>query len=630
MGPMTAREDKLHSRAATMRDRWPAICKDPGGWQLLHWRAHGLQDYVFDTQDLSVIRGASMMLDLVGLHFEDVLKKAGAPTGDNCLIVFASAGQAEVLLRAPHEAAQVGEKICEYLAAPDIGVPSSFVARPLAPDDCQDSTKLRASMDVELRLVRMSKLELDPGTVGTGTKPAQIPFIDGAGVDPIDRTRAVDWELGRVYRRAAPDGRTMYVSRANANRFRLGQQWRFGLAEQLVAISTPENAKLRDNYKTELDPWLNLARTYVKPSVRPWPRSMIFQQDFSAIGQRSGLSGYMGVVHGDGNSFSEYRRQFKTLDQVATASVLMDAALSRTLAAALDRLLREMVRASKEIDDADGEWSPSDDRVVQIAQLLYQAGDEFLVCIPADSAFQVASAFLHAWPETVTKLETDPAFAVLTAGDEKRLSSFTFSLAVVVAHADSPFRHLLEAAGELLRSAKDYAKALRVARGKSVAVIDWEILKSHDLHADGILGHRARTRYVGSQPLTRRPLTASEFGAHLALARDLDVADFPMRPLKEFAGRFALVDMKELPEVAPEELSDDASSAARRLKGRGYLPDAESIHPSRRAEELLRFLNSSVEQPAPGWVDIAEMMDVVRAEKRGGEEPKKLSAGGAV
>lgn len=600
---VTRHEQHLFARLDRLAGSWSQVAKEPGQWCLLRWRVTGIGRFVFDTENLSVIRGASTMLDVFARHIEAVLEALGTGlTREDYTIVYAAASQADVLIRGDQSrATAAGERLCARLAAAPWHAPSAFAVCVMDDSIVKDARPAHQRLDLRIDLERMHRLELALGTT-TGTKRQ---------VDPLDRVRAVDVGIEGLVNTQADASGSLQLSSINASRFRFGQQWRFGLAEELVEILALEDPEIPyatpQGYAT-LDDWEKLANAYAAPDKRPWPNGQLFCQDFEALGTASRLPNYMAVIEGDGNEFSRYRNQFKTLPEIAAASVLLEMTVCRVLADALHPDLAAMARNAQPTLGMGGAQASrkGDRKSVQTAQLLYNAGDEFVLCVPGHRALDVARKFLSRWRLRAEQLQSFERFRAALLAANSQLSEQTFGIGVVVAHANAPIRHLREASGELRHSAKQYAKR-RPADAREHAV-DWAVLKSHDVHPEGIVKYRRRALRANLGSLTRRPQLWSDFEQLHDLARALVAADFPTRQLNDIAGRFAcLADNASVGAAvcswpARPNFSPDSVAAARRLSD--GISDVDA---------LWKVLGTE-DGAAPGWIDVCEMIDVVRCE----------------
>lgn len=612
----TWQEKRLCKRRERFLETWrsyqatrsnPEADASPGQpWWLLRWECTDLALRMFDTQNLSVVRGSSMMWDIVGRFADELLK----PNGGNgslanqslqeCAIAWGSASQLVALLRGPAEAVDcIGAKLHAQLAGTVWRAPSAWARAELSSG--ADPVKELSALKQAIFLERLAHQALDPGTVDLAISDARHASQHGrdtdeerAKADALDHTRAVDRDLrGLVRTTAAPElggqNDKAQLSVANANRFRFGQQWRFGLVEELRSLwllqQDREGEAPPREYQQSLSRWENLATNYVKDEDRPWPppsgpREQVerIQQSFAEVAQRSRMRDYLAVIEADGARFGEWLSRLG-FAQRAIASEMLEMAIVRTLAsitshelASLDDLLHGRPQAPEG----------------QPVQLLYCAGDEFLVVMPGHRGLQVAQDFHRAWTEAVK--EVIEHFESLSLGIEiPPLSELHFAIGVVIAHHNVPIKHLRSAAVELEGNAK---------KTEHGAGIDVAVLKTHGVSPHGVIAAREKTH--GSA--TTRPWSLASYNHVLRCTRALHRVRFPTRQLRRIARRALRGEAEVL-----RKLSRDAKDARDRLPGA-----------IRRA--LFEEANGAL------WADCAELMDVVRWERRqesyrgGGEE----------
>lgn len=635
--------EKLATRIEKLK-AFLAGVKGGGNYWLVRWEATDIYSFILDTENLSIVRGASMILDVYCRHLEDVVGAALA-NGEAC-IVYAAAGQANLIVRGDKKDAEaIGVVLRDTLAAEPWSGRSAFAVRELAapsdgelrpkdgqkisdlialqpralalgvdkPKDRRKISDVIAEMEVEISVHRMMQMDADRGT---------IPPSGGAAPerDRHDLVRVVDAkELGMVETKLGGDDKSapVQLSKVNARRFRFGQQWRFGLAEQLCDLVVPGGLSNRLEKFPTFTSWAGVAKAYLPETEKPWPTKQKWAQDFVALGEASEFAGYMAVIEGDGNGFGSFRAEFDSFYELGVLSVLMEMATRRTMAQAFKPELQEMIAAEQKKRDPERSFT-------QKVQLLVFAGDEFTLVAPAHRAFDAPRAFLQGFKKCTEALEGQAPFSGLwPAGTARpKFSEQSFGLGVAVTHANTPIRHVRIAAHELANSAKNNAKL--VAKGLQRAQappqasspaqadvagdeakvpvehgIDFAVMKSHDVHPNGVLSQRTALleRVHGGlrRRATRRPMLLDEFVALHDAVRTLRVNDFPRRQLKRAAQvqAAALWSGKD----AEVKLSGEARDALR----------------SKRGDEALKALDASGSRVL-GWVDAAEMMDVVDGE----------------
>jgi hypothetical protein len=122
--------EKLATRIEKLK-AFLAGVKGGGNYWLVRWEATDIYSFILDTENLSIVRGASMILDVYCRHLEDVVGAALA-NGEAC-IVYAAAGQANLIVRGDKKDAEaIGVVLRDTLAAEPWSGRSAFAVRELA------------------------------------------------------------------------------------------------------------------------------------------------------------------------------------------------------------------------------------------------------------------------------------------------------------------------------------------------------------------------------------------------------------------------------------------------------------------------------------------------------------------
>ncbi|RME26837.1 MAG: hypothetical protein D6798_05870 [Deltaproteobacteria bacterium] len=484
---------------------WPAP-------HLLLWEATDLYDYILETQSLSVVRGASVLLDLFCEHVDEVLRDA-AIDEDHYALVQASASKVVLVVRDEQVAAVAGPALHARFQQPPFRGASAWVSAPL--DATPVATQI-AALSARIVLQRMRQLDVDTGGYPTPLDPGV------AGVDPIDGVRLVPRDAPATRTLTADDDEGLRLSDHTRPLFRVGQQHRFGLAEALYTRWCQRQGDEYHGSTWTLSQWASLAEEQpIRSTDRPFPDGTRFLQDFQTLGQASRLPGYIAVIEADGNSFSRWMAQFSGVADIARAAAVLERAIHDALVTALDPELAAMHAAIT----AGGQ-------AVQQAQLIVSAGDEFVVVLRGDRGLPAALDFLSAWPDAARRAADD--FGLVC---DRPLHTHGFGLGLVISHATTPIRHLRRAAHELLEEAKERARQTPPADGQASSALDFALLKSHDVPPDGVV--KEREHWLSSpgsdRKIHRGPRPPAELSALVDLARHLLDQGFPQRQLERRA-----------------------------------------------------------------------------------------------
>lgn len=574
------------------------------GWWALKWEATDLYPNIFDTSSLSVVRGGSMMYDLVGRSMRSLLGDLGAAP-NTFRIVYAAASEALVLVQGDGDRVRkLGRGLVEALAKRPWWRPSAVAVCRASEVVGQGGSLKREGLDGLARQVLASRLaQFDLAVLASAEAETDWREVDAFdGVRPV--SAAHDDCL--VYTAAAagrfeadrPSERKEYHHPIHAMRFRLGQRGRFGL------LNGAMNRWRTDRWRTDsgqspkpspcaswsLKAWaknLDNART-----SNPWgSEGQAFRQDFASVAAASEMSGYMAVIDADVAGLGAWRRELTSAKSLALASLAIEEALERALARALAPELELMDAWSK------AGWSEGAPKWPQVAQLLTLAGDEWVMMLPAHRAASFLKAFTSAWPWACGDLK-DKAKA---AADDQlgelfdSLGNKRWRFGVVVAHHATPIQHLRDAAHDLQENAR------HAPEGEHA--VDWAVLKSHDVPPDGILAQRARMCAPaghedpsGSKDATARPQTVAQFHATAHAALALGDAGLPQRQLKRCVGG-ALKAVR----------GGKAREAAASLDSR----DARDALEEAAADPAVRKWLELADSDPRWWVDLNELMEVV-------------------
>ncbi len=566
---------------------------------LLLWEATDLYGYILETQSLSVVRGASVLLELFCEHLDDVLGSAGINQADYAPIQ-AAASKIVLVVKDESVAGQIGTALYHrFQQAPFRGT-SGWVSAPLHADR---AAAQMADLSARLVLQRMRQLDVDTG----GYPAPHAPGIDG--LDPIDGVRLVPRDAHVTQTRTAPDGVGMRLGDHTRAAFHVGQQHRFGLAEALYARWCVRNQQPYAGSTWTLTQWGALANA--QPASGPFPQGQHFLQDFQALGQASRLPGYIAVLEADGNGFGKWMAQFSTVDDIARASAVMQAAVMDALVTALSPELHRM-HAAVPLRDADA---------TQEAQLIVNAGDEFVLVLRGDRGLSAAHAFLDAWPDAARQ-----AAQTYDLRCDTPLHTRGFGLGLVISHATTPIQHLRDAAHELVNAAKSAAKNAEKKAEENAendsdsnipdgaapstsphSALDFALLKSHDVPPDGVL--RERERWLTSpgteRHIQRPPRSPEDLSALVALARHLHDSGFPARQLE-----------RRVAWLSGPWLEGNAAWKDHPP----WSPDAKSIVDEVDDEQWVRWLCDATDH---ALFELRELLDLVAVEGRGNPAPEQ-------
>lgn len=538
-----------------------------GAVWVLFWEVTNLGARIFDTEDLSIIRGGSTMADVFARSAASEL------CPDGVVVVYAAASQVLAASSSKKAVESFGRALQERFKRDPWRGTSGWAVGKLDNVSSPKAAWLQARLITQIHLDSRQRLEIDHGRPCAQGGPGDV----AGRVDPLDRIHGVaPASVSPVLTtRAANKAKKLPLSIANTFRFRFGQRHRYGLVARLDEALDKDAIPELQHLPRTLEQWEEVAKTYPKGH-----QGGKRDQTFAGLVEGGSMPSYMAVIEADGVSFSDWRGQHTTLEAIARASHAMALAIERALAAAIDR---ELVKMRAELGKLG---------TALLAQLLVCAGDEWVLVTRGERAFQVMESYAAAWTKAATEAEN----ACFDRPPPKRLADRPWRMAAVVVNHKTPIRHVREAVKELLSNLKSAEDTL----GTQGFRMDWAVLKSHDVPPEGVLAHREATfkghtrRLCGSYSKTNVPekvregtiTRADKLGELLGIARRLRAGGFPARQLK----RRALADVRGL--AAPPWSQD-----ALKLLGGGISDVLD------RSGEL-----------ASAWPDLAEMMEVVSCE----------------
>lgn len=167
------------------------------------------------------------------------------------------------------------------------------------------------------------------------------------------------------------------------------------------------------------------------------------------IGEKSLRQGYVGLVYADGNAMGQWVQELDSQNVYRAFSTLVDESIREACYRALTEVCSaEIARAREAVEQGDSPGKlPAD--------ILLLGGDDLLVLLPADRALSFALIAEREFQEQTRKLQEG-----LSSDSREFFKSrlqgcgLTISCGVALARASYPFYLMLDLAEELLKSAK--------------------------------------------------------------------------------------------------------------------------------------------------------------------------------
>lgn len=441
----------------------------------LQVEAVNLQQHVFDTHQLSVIRGSSLLLKraIVAVAERFAAQLESLSIGASVGLFRYRGGDDENPLTAAHA---LCAEIAGYLSTsppPPVtfastGQPPDFSACTFAVVCCSAPTlpvaKARLSALVRFRQLRQSTIAPDRSE-GLAAAPTGRPCATSG------RRRAVPGECSHPFRTA--DTADTWVSRSVARRLDVGRHARTGL----YFDTDPDCAALLDGSAVPA-PVLGFTNDFETLAVNP------------AFGN---LDRKLAVLSFDGNGFGKRQGDYATNPERQRE---FDVAL-RCLR---DRLLRQLVAAlaSGRHDQGTLTGATLEDSASPCLRLetLLWGGDEMTFVVPAWLGFDVLHLVFALWRALVDRRPAGDAGALQT------LAGSTHAAGLVFCHYKTPIAEARRQAQRLV----DRVKAAGTGSTDRHDAFDYLVLESIDYPTEPDLDQFFATRY-GSVAQHRAPLT---------------------------------------------------------------------------------------------------------------------------
>jgi hypothetical protein len=337
----------------------------------------------------------------------------------------------------------------------------------------------------------------------------------------------------------------------------------------------------------------------------PWPPRESWDrlrcEELGQIAQVGARRDYLGLVYADGNAMGRLVQELNSVDTCNTFSEIVDRSVRAACYKALDTVCAAEIARVRQLQEEGRGGRPLP------ADILLLGGDDLLVVLPATRALPFVLEVTRCFEE-LTRMEIEHAGGEVRAFFEKRLRDkegrprgMTISCGVALSRAGYPFYLLLDLAESLLKSSKKVGSAAPPATETwAPACVDFhqvtgasnyelEVLRTEDYRTD--TAHRR----------TLRPYTVER----------LDRLRQGVQGLREV--RFPRSKINALFEAALESAPARAERLAREIFGRCKPPLRralwQAVQGMGRAEKTFPWCGNRGEQ-ATALADLAEAFDL--------------------
>ena len=281
--------------------------------------------------------------------------------------------------------------------------------------------------------------------------------------------------------------------------------------------------------------WMHyLSEAGIWPAEASW--SALRCKEIAEIGKRSSKHGYLGVVYADGNAMGKTVQALDRLETCRYFSSIIDQSIRTACYSGLAEVTGSEIEQVRDRADQDFSSLTSATHTLP-ADILLLGGDDLLVALPADRALDfalhVCNEFERLTRERIASLRDDLArqFFREQIGDR----GFTISCGVAIAPSTHPFYLMLDLAEQLLRNAKrsiDVGDADAAYDTDDIARVDFHVMAG----SGAIPEERDPLEGCGDAPATSRtlrPLTVEQLNSLRTAVGELRRANFPRSKLHE-------------------------------------------------------------------------------------------------
>jgi CRISPR-associated protein Cmr2 len=446
-----------------------ANVEESGGLALLVADTDRTQGYVFESDKLPEIRGASRQLDDENEHVADMVRERFHP---DCVIY---AGGGSLLALIPH----IPQDLDDLRDAIEAEYPSRTGAATIT----ADWRPVTAEMVIDgypnggfgglVRWaggwLRRRKESKQPG-----------PFYEA--LPHTARCRSCHIRPADAYA-SFPDWPLCHVC-ASKRKYEGRNAW---FRRFQTFLTKDENTKLTEQYYGHDEPFppFNVFDNESPPRQIP--------QDLSELGQAGqGKKGYVGLIYLDGDRLGDMLHRLGTAEEYRNFSAQIRQTTEHVVMAALASHLHPEPVWPSEARAQIGEAVPPGERIrIHPFEIITIGGDDVWLIVPGAAALPVAAAIVTGFQ----------AASLRRPGSDKLC---TLSGGVVIADDHNPVRVLRDLAKSLTKEAK---RARQDAGDAEIGYIDFHILKSADM-LDRTLA-RLRSRYPYTLPAGAKDLKLS-------------------------------------------------------------------------------------------------------------------------
>ena len=524
-----------------------------------------IKKFVFGTDALSEVRGASALLDWLNQEeMERCLRDHPGMDQTRVETVYANGGSAQFLVHGGDEPAI--RTACTSLTRHVREQTGGEVRMVFGVAPFQDDTEYRRAVDMVHFQLRGQR-EFASGHFSTALMPAAM---ECQSASHLPAEHGLD-----------DHGEQVVLSAASHQKRQFGR-------------SALEHAHGQG-------PWSGWMRYLAAKG--PWPQRdyshQLRCQSITDIGDRSAWRNYVGVVYADGNAMGQVVQAIDSPETSRQFSAIVDTSIRQACFTALSEVCRHEIEAVREAVERNADVNPLP------ADILLLGGDDLLVALPADRALdftmRITDLFELFTRERIAELQ-DTEVREFFHAQLGRDTGFTISCGVAIVKSTYPFYLARDLAEQLMNNAKRAVIGQNVADADP-ARIDFHVVtgaNSHTLDQVRRVDYRVDSHAVR----TLRPLTRDQLQNLKASVQMLRKVRFPRSKLHELQ-EASLVESQQQASRRIKDVFGRCRSATR--NGSERLALWQAVHNLMPPEASFQFPWFVLEDTQ--WLCVADIME---------------------
>ena len=273
---------------------------------------------------------------------------------------------------------------------------------------------------------------------------------------------------------------------------------------------------------------------HLKANGKSWPSDEYWDklrcESLTDIGDCSSWNGYIGLVYADGNGMGAIIKALDSPETYRQFSKIVDESIREACFTALNQV------SEREINNVQEALRNQQPFKSLPADILLLGGDDLLVALPADRSLDFAQkateTFQRLTQEKIDALEDEKTRAFFH--EQSNNEGFTISCGVAIAKSNYPFYLLLDLAEDLLKNAKRKDSLYSHSKSDGLSRIDFHVVAGANSYALTQVREETYLAKAGAtDPRTLRPLSCQQLDQLRKNVQELRAAGFPHSKLHE-------------------------------------------------------------------------------------------------